>query len=60
MDPQENILYEDLGNIKKNTLKSNFQILENTTDMRRSYDPKENTCGLKEYQEASQNQRSEC
>ena len=52
MDPLENIFYEDLGNIKK-TLKSKVQILENTTGTRKSYDLKENTCGLKEYQEAS-------
>ena len=52
MGPQEKTFCKDLGNIKKSILKY-IQIPENTTGLRKPYDPKENACGLKEYQEVS-------
>ena len=53
MGPQEITFYENLRNIEKKKLKSKIQILAYTTSISKSYDPKENTCGLKEYQKTS-------
>ena len=54
MGPQEITFYKDLENIKK---KKKIKIRDldicDTTSISKSYDPKESTCGLKEYQKTS-------